>query len=302
MRRLLPLLLALCLLLGGCAAARESLAPAGSPAPAPTAEPSPLVLAPAPEHPYRPLPVYIDGLLTLRGYLRGGTAYLPPESLCAHFGIVAETRWDGSSFTLRLPGLDVVGQDGLPYVTADGRYLYTPDGWFQADGLLYLPADAVERLLGLTVTLADDLSRAELIGAGCRLLRGGEDYYARTTQADDLFWLIHIIYSEAHHESLAGQIGVGNVVLNRVASDEFPATIMAVVLDREHTLQFSPVGSGEVVAAPDENAEIAAYLCLEGYKTAGDALYFVNPERGDPSWFASTLTPVCTIGSHQFYR
>ena len=57
-----------------------------------------------------------------------------------------------------------------------------------------------------------------------------------------------------------------------------------------------------VVAAPDENAEIAAYLCLECYKTAGDALYFVNPERGDPSWFASTLTPGCTSGSHQFYR
>ena len=300
MRRLLPLLLAFCLLLAACGTMGP--APSAEPAPAPTAIPTPVYLSPAPEHPHDPLPVYIDGLLSMRGCVRGGVAYLPPEPICVYYGLGYETSWDRNSFTMRLPGLDIAGRDGQPYITADGRYLYTPDGWFQADGLLYLPADAVERLLGVTVTLADDLSRADLSGTGCRLLRGGEDYYARTTQADDLFWLIHIIYSEAHHESLAGQIGVGNVVLNRVASDEFPATIMAVVLDRDHTLQFSPVGSGEVVAEPDENAEIAAYLCLEGYKTAGDALYFVNPERGDPTWFAASLTPVCTIGHHQFYK
>lgn len=302
MRRLPPLLLALCLLLAACGTARESPAPSAATAPSPTAEPAPAVFSPAPEHPYEPLPVYVDGLLTMRGYVRDGAAYLPPEAVCVYYGIGFETLWEDNSFTMRLQGLDVVGRDGLPYLTADGRYLYTPDGWFQADESLYLPADAVERLLGVTVTLADDCSRADMSGAGFRLLHGGEDYYARTTQADDLYWLIHIIYAEAHHESLAGQIGVGNVVLNRVASDDFPATIMAVVLDREHTLQFSPVGTGEVTAVPDESAEIAAYLCLEGYRTAGDALYFVNPERGDPSWFERTLTPVCSIDHHQFYK
>ena len=302
MRRLLPLLLALCLLLAACGTARTATVPPAAPEPTPTAEPSPPALSPAPAHPYEPLPVYVDGLLTMRGYLRCGAAYLPPEAVCMYYGIGCETSWDGNDFILRLPGLDAAGRDGEPYITADGRYLYTPEGWFKADGALYLPADAVERLFGVTVTLAEDGSRADLSGTGYRLLRGGEDYYTRTTQADDLYWLIHIIYSEAHHESLAGQIGVGNVVLNRVASDDFPATIMAVVLDREHTLQFSPVGTGEVAAAPDESAEIAACLCLEGYKTAGDALYFVNPERGDPTWFARTLTPVCTIGHHQFYK
>ena len=221
----------------------ETPAQTAAPEPTQTAELSPPALSPAPTHPYEPLPVYVDGLLTMRGYLRGGAPYLPPEAVCVYYGIGFETSWDSSGFTLRLPGLDVDGRDGEPYITADGRYLYAPDGWFQADGLLYLPADAVERLFGVTVTLAEDGSRADLSGTGYRLLRGGEDYYTRTTQADDLYWLIHIIYSEAHHESLAGQIGVGNVVLNRVASDDFPATIMAVVLDREHTLQFSPVGT-----------------------------------------------------------
>ena len=301
MRRLLPLLLALCMLLAACGTAQAGNVPAAAPEPTQTAEPSPPALSPAPTHPYEPLPVYVDGLLTMRGYLRGGAPYLPPEAVCVYYGIGFETSWDSSGFTLRLPGLDVDGRDGEPYITADGRYLYAPDGWFQADGSLYLPADAVERLFGVTVTLAEDGSRADLSGTGYRLLRGGEDYYTRTTQADDLYWLIHIIYSEAHHEPLAGQIGVGNVVLNRVRHEEFPDSIMDVVLDREHAVQFEPVLTGGVRERPDEQSLIAAYLCLEGYNTVGDSLFFVNPDKGSSYWFDTDRDFVVKIGDHQFY-
>lgn len=297
MRRL-ALLLIVCLLLCGCGSAQNS----GEPAPVqtpPSAAPS-APLPTAPVHPYEPLRVCFDGLLTDRGYVRNGVFYLSPETVCAYYGMDCETMLSGEGFTLRLPALTVTGEASLPWFEADGRYLYAPEGWIEEDGRLYLPADAIERLFGLTVTAEG--SRAEVGSTGYRLLRGGEDYYARTTQADDLFWLTHIIYAEAHHESLACQIGVGNVVLNRVKSPDFPATIMAVVLDREHTLQFEPVGTGEVTAQPDEMAEIAAYLCLEGYNTVDGSLYFVNPERGDPSWFERALTKVCTIDHLHFYK
>ena len=301
LRRLLPLLLA-CLLLAGCAGQRQPEA-AQVAAPSPEETGAAAVLpSPALEHPYEPLRVYFDGLLTDRGYVRNGIAYLAPETVCAYYGLDCETAWEDGGFTLRLPGLELRGEKDLPYFTADGRYLYAPEGWIEADGRLYLPWDAVERIFTLTLSFSEDPARVDVSSTGCRLLQGGADYYERTTQADDLYWLIHIIYAEAHHEPLAGQIGVGNVVLNRVKSDDFPATIMAVVLDREHTLQFSPVGTGEVTAVPDETAEIAAYLCLEGYNTAGESLYFVNPQRGDSSWFDRSLTPVCVIGEHHFYR
>ena len=296
MRRLLPLLLAFCLLLAACGTMDP--APSAEPAPAPTPIPTPVYLSPAPEHPHDPLPVYIDGLLSMRGCVRGGVAYLPPEPICVYYGLGYETSWDRNSFTMRLPGLDIAGRDGQPYITADGRYLYTPDGWFQADGFLYLPADAVERLLGVTVTLADDLSRADLSGTGCRLLRGGEDYYARTTQADDLFWLIHIIYSEAHHESLAGQIGVGNVVLNRIASSRFPNTVKDVVFEPG---QFTPVDNGSIYNTPSSEAVRAAQLCLQGVNTVGYSMFFLNPSIADASWFNSALTYYTTIGGHAFY-
>ena len=301
MRRSLPLLLILCLLLCGCAGARQGEAPSPS-YPARSGESPSAPLPTAAAHPYDPLRVYFDGLLTDRGYVREGVAYLAPETVCAYYGLDCETECSGDAFTLKIAGLTVTGDAALPYFRADGRYLYAPEGWLEADDRLCLPADAIEHLFGLRVEVSEDLARAEVGSTGCRLLRGGEDYYARTTQADDLYWLIHIIYAEARHESLACRIGVGNVVLNRVKSADFPATIMAVVLDREHTLQFEPVGTGEVTAVPDEEAEIAAYLCLEGYNTAGDSLYFVNPDRGDASWFERALTKVCVIDDLHFYR
>ena len=46
---------------------------------------------------------------------------------------------------------------------------------------------------------------------------------------------------------------------------------------------------------------IAACLCLEGYNTVGESLYFVNPDRGDGSWFEASLRLVISIGDHDFY-
>ena len=301
MKGSLSLLLMLCLLLSGCGQTGGG-EPRPIPEPEPTAAASPAPLPTAAEHPYAPLRVYFDGLLTDRGYVRNGAAYLAPETVCAYYGLDCESKVSEDAFTLTIGALTVTGDAALPYFRADGRYLYAPEGWLEADDRLYLPADAIEHLFGLGVELSEDLTRAEVGSTGCRLLRGGEDYYTRTTQADDLYWLIHIIYAEARHESLACRIGVGNVVLNRVKSADFPATIMAVVLDREHTLQFEPVGTGEVTAVPDEEAEIAAYLCLEGYRTAGESLYFVNPDRGDASWFERALTKVCVIDDLHFYQ
>ena len=300
MRRSLPLLLILCLLLCGCGSAPGDAAPLPSPEPAAAGTPAPIPTVPA--HPFDPLRVYFDGLLTDRGYVRNGVAYLAPETVCAYYGLGCETALTEDAFTLTIGALTVTGDAALPYLRADGRYLYAPEGWIEAEGRLYLPVDAIEHLFGLSVEVSENPARAEVGSTGCRLLRGGEDYYARTTQADDLYWLIHIIYAEARHESLACRIGVGNVVLNRVKSGDFPATIMAGVLDREHTLQFEPVGTGEVTAVPDEEAEIAAYLCLEGYNTAGESLYFVNPARGDASWFERALTKVCVIDDLHFYK
>lgn len=289
MRRLLPLLL-VCLCLSACGGINAVPTPSPSPLPAPT---------PAPASSDAGVRVYVDGLLRLRGYAEGEELYLSPLDICRLFGIQAEEEQDDDGYTLSTPGWKLNAPAGESVFTADGRYLYCPGGCRVFDGRVCLPRDVTERLFGLQIRF--DGQRADIDESGFRLMRGGSGYYSSHFPADDLFWLSHIIFSEARWEPLAGQIGVGNVVLNRVASEKFPDTVMTVVLDREHVIQFDPVGTGEVAEEPDEQSVIAACLVLEGYNTVGESLFFVNPERGDDSWFREELTPTVTIGLHHFY-
>ena len=289
------LLCLLCLFLLSFAACQK-VPSAASPSPSPSPLPVPSAAVPS-EWPE--LPVYIDGLLRLRAYDCEGTLFLCPEDVCALFDLPAEAEIGENGCRLQLEAWTLEAPAGESIFTADGRYLYCPEGYRVIEGRFALPSDAVERLFGLQIL--QEPGRVVIDASRRQLLEGGENYYLTHFHADDLFWLSHIIYAEAHWEPLEGQIGVGCVVLNRVKSDLFPATVMAVVLDREHEIQFSPVETGEVLAEPDEQAMLAACLCLEGYNPVGDSLYFMNPETGDGTWFEHALNPTVTIGHHQFY-
>ena len=255
MKRLLPLLLCLCLCLAACGAQTPSLPAAEKPLPS---------ASPVPAEPWPAVPIYRDGLLTLRGYDCEGELYVCPMELCGLFGVSAEESVEPGGYRLRLPLWTLEAPADAEIYTADGRYLYCPSGYRSLYNRVYFPADVSERLFG--VTLRFDGQRAELDTSRFRLLKGGPSYYDTHFHADDLFWLSHI-----------------------------------VVLDREHITQFDPVESGDVTAEPDEQAMLAAYLCLEGYNTVGDSLYFVNPQLGDDRWFENALTPTVTIGHHVFY-
>ena len=97
-------------------------------------------------------------------------------------------------------------------------------------------------------------------------------------------------------------IGVGNVVLNRVASDEYPDNVFDVIFDEKYGQQFEPVGNGTVYADPTEEAIIATYLVLEGYNTVGGSMYFLNPQLADDTWFRTDLQFCCTLGLMDFYQ
>ena len=67
-------------------------------------------------------------------------------------------------------------------------------------------------------------------------------------------------------------------------------------------MQFDPAASGSVYREPDALDVIAACLCLEGYNTVGESMYFVNASISDDSWFRSTKEFVVRIGDHDFYK
>ena len=88
--------------------------------------------------------------------------------------------------------------------------------------------------------------------------------------------LAAIIHTEARGEPFVGQIAVGNVVLNRVNSPQFPNTIEAVI---RQSGQFCPVRKGtfdEVLGSSGYHQELrAALYVLAGQATvSSDMLYF----------------------------
>lgn len=276
LRRALALLLALCLLCPGLAAAADD---GGA----------------------QSVPVYTDGLLSARAYVSGETVFLPPEAVCAAARLSMSWSEDNGTLTLSVPGAVLTGHKDDGYFEADGRYIYAPDGWLVKGDVLYLPSDAVERLFGVKINVSEKRDRLELSTDKLAVISGGANYYELNYDAELLYWLPQIINAEAKFEPLAGQIGVGNVVMNRLRSPDFPDTIFEVIYDTEHTVQFEPISTGGIFQEPTEQATIAAYLCLEGYSTVGGSLYFVNPEFGS-GWFDSSLELVETIGHHNFYK
>lgn len=294
-KRLIYGLLAAALLLSGCEAptSGELRAPA-----LPSASPLPMIGEKENPRGAELLPVYLDGVLTTRAYRKKDTVFIQLRPLCVRAGIDMDWSGDEKSFTLTLGGLRVEGKAGQKYFTASGRYLYAPEDWLIREGELCLPEWVVCKLLNLSAG-----SRGEslyLDASKLRLLEGGEDYYDLNFPYDDIHWLSHIITSEAGIEPMEGKIGVGNVVMNRVKSAEFPNTVFGVVYDYEHSIQFEPVSKGTIHDDPKPEDVIAAYLVLEGANTAGNCIFFVNPSFGS-FWFDNNLDFVMKLGRHNFY-
>ena len=119
---------------------------------------------------------------------------------------------------------------------------------------------------------------------------------------DELYWLSRIISAESQGECWEGKLAVGNVVLNRVASPDFPNTIYGVIFDERWGGQFEPVRNGTVYNDPTPESVRAAMACLEGVNVVGDSLYFLAPELTDNHWTMENRTWTATIGAHWFYE
>lgn len=242
--------------------------------------------------------VYVDGILTASScYLIEDTSYMPPAALFAALQLSFETTEDGwiltgdaGAVTVRLSG------DGQ-YLEANGRCLYLGAGPLDIDGVACLPVEPLAKVMGDVVRRDEGTGGVDIDTTHTAVLESGDSFY----DAEDLKWLSRIISAESENQSLAGMIGVGNVVLNRVANASFPDTVQEVVFDTRYGIQFSPVETGAIYDEPSEQAVIAAKLCLDGASVAGDSLYFVNPETGSTAWFRETRTFVVTIEDHDFY-
>lgn len=113
---------------------------------------------------------------------------------------------------------------------------------------------------------------------------------------DDIYLLAKIIHAEARGEPYIGQVAVGAVVLNRVKSDKFPATIREVIYQ---PFAFTAVDDGQMDLEPDESAFKAAEDAFGGWDPSYGSLFYYNPITATSVWIFTRET-VTEIGKHIF--
>ena len=194
-------------------------------------------------------------------------------------------------------GLTLLVRDGSHVIYANGRALYslTP-AVVMSDGKMYIPIRTAAKVMGVSVTWSDKTRSVALAGKVSYLI-SGDLYY----NADSLYWLSRIISAESRGEPLLGQIAVGSVVLNRMRSPLYPATIYGVIFDRRYGVQFSPVSDGSIYQSPYEASVTAAKICLEGYSVSAEILFFLEPRISTSLWIPNNRSYRFTIGNHDFY-
>lgn len=244
---------------------------------------------PAEDGPDNAADLYINGVLRGECLLIDDRAYMSMEDFAELTGLKYA---DGS-----LGGLTPEVSGSGQWVVVKGRYLWLGGGLREQDGETLWPLSVLGQMFSCEVTWDSATGSVDLDATALKALRSGSLYYSE----EDVYWLSRIIFAESGNQSMEGMIAVGNVILNRVASSAFPDTVYDVIFDTRYGVQFSPVETGGIYCEPDEDAVIAAKLCLDGAEIAGDSLYFVNPDIGADGWFQETRTFVASVGDHDFY-
>lgn len=249
---------------------------------------------------YPQVPVYICSMLSAKAYNVDGTAYMALGDVCGMYGMDALSVVTDEGFTVTGTEIDAVGEKDAFYFRVNGRYVYIPEGYISCGDDVYLSLDTLCHVFRISGKFENN--RVDISTAQGRIITGGESYYKTHMAADEYYWMPRIIFAEAKEQPLAGLIGVGNVVYNRVADENFPDDIFKVLYDDKYAVQFPPAAAGSIHGRPDEISKVAAYLCFEGYNTVEDSLYFVNPENNGNYWFRTNRQYVTAIGNHEFYR
>ena len=244
--------------------------------------------------------LYKDGKQILKGQVVdiGGTVYVPVQRFADLFGSF-KTVYTEATEQVVITGtnLSITVKVGDPYITVNERFFYTGKKVISLGGWIFVPLTSMCKAVNAKVTIRQGYYDAFITSGDPTKVQWASDYYNST----DLYWLSRIISAEAKGEPFAGQIAVGNVVLNRVRSSQFPNTVKGVIFDTKYGTQFSPVASGTIYNTPTASAVRAAKICLEGYSLSTKMIYFYNPSIATSSWIGRTRPYIMTIGNHKFY-
>ena len=246
---------------------------------------------------YSAVTLYYRGAkLSASGRMINSELYLPMRAVVEKTTGVS-VSYDSKTRTSSVygGGYNISVSDGAYALFASGRVMFsmTP-AVILSDGRMYVPAKSLLRSLSLSYTVS---GVSVYINGTPSPITSADKYYA----SDAVYWLSRIISAESRGESLLGQIAVGTVVMNRVESSSFPNTIWGVIFDKKYGVQFSPVSNGTIYQEPTSTAILAAKICLEGFRTPGEPVYFLRPSASTSSWIVNNRPYVYTVGNHYFF-
>ena len=252
-----------------------------------------------PANSYR-MNVNINGRDVLQGQVFGigSTTYVPMFKFCDWLGVFSYSydRMRGVA-TVSGKGLEISASEGALYIVANGRYFYTVDEILEINGVIYVPIRPLTKALNSKIEWSNTDNEFKVYSGDTSRLKTAAQVYNN----DEIYWLSRIINAEAGGESLQGKIAVGNVILNRVRSSQFPNTIYSVIFDRKFGVQFSPTANGAIYKTPNTESIIAAKMCIEGYSLSTEVLYFFNPKTSPTNWISQNRQFAFRVQNHVFY-
>lgn len=243
------------------------------------------------------IPVYI-GDKTVNGILIEDTTFVPFDTFCYVMGADTVT-WNPETDVVSAycRGIVIESKEWASYIEANGRCFYSGAYCRSINGMLYVPVRALAKAFDATVIWNGDDFTVNIIDGG-GVCEPGDTYYWDGA----VMWLSRIIYAEANTEPLLGKIAVGNVIMNRVYSSEFPNTIYSVIFDKNYGIQFTPVANGSIYNDANAECERAAKMVLEGLCIDDEILYFMNVAAASNLWVQNNREYCFSIGNHSFYK
>ena len=236
--------------------------------------------------------------MPITGYLKDGTTYVPIRQFFQLLG-GSWVTWNSAELSANVRGnANAAFYLGSRTAWIDSEKHQLPGRSYSQDGTFYVPLRGIAEALDCGVSYNSALQRVTLTTQST----GSQETTGSSAYKDSVYWLARIIQAESGAEPYRGKLAVGNVILNRVASVDFPNSIYGVIFDRKNGVQFTPVANGTIYNTPSAESIRAAEECLAGTRVVGNCLYFFNPKTATKaSWIVQNCRYYTSIGDHDFY-